>query len=104
MPSLTRQLANHINRTGAGPMWHGPSLNDVLEGIGYEAAAAHPVRGAHSIWELVLHVTVWADVARARLGGEHISDPLPAQDWPALGERGPMTWAAAVERLRESHR
>src|SRR6185503_10276985 len=82
MNALTRQLANHIKRTITGPMWHGPALDEVLDGLTHEAAAAHPFPTAHSIWELVLHVTVWAEIARARLRGNRISDPPPAEDWP----------------------
>ena len=104
MNSLTRQLANHIKRTVTGPMWHGPALNEVLEGVTPEMAAARPLAGAHSVWELVLHVTVWADVARARLRGERIVDPLPAEDWPPVGDPTATAWTSAIERMRESYR
>jgi uncharacterized damage-inducible protein DinB len=104
MNTLTRQLANHIKRTVTGPMWHGPALNDVLDGVTPEIASARPLAGAHSIWELVLHVTVWADVARERLRGERISDPLPAEDWPPVGDASAAAWTAAIERMRESYR
>src|SRR5438132_4786492 len=71
------QLAKHIERTVVGPLWHGPVLDDALAGISAEQAAAHPVAGAHSIWEIVLHVAAWAEIARARLDGrseEHTSE------------------------------
>jgi uncharacterized damage-inducible protein DinB len=104
MNDLTRQLANHIKRTVTGPMWHGPALNDVLDGVSHHDAAARPIAGAHSIWELVLHVTVWADIARARLQGERIGDPPPADDWPPVGDATAAAWTSAVERMRESYR
>jgi len=104
MNDLTRHLANHIKRTVAGPMWHGPALNEVLDGVSHDVAAARPITGAHSIWELVLHVTVWADIARARLQGERISDPSPADDWPPVGDTTDAAWTSAVERMRESYR
>ena len=104
MNDLTRQLANHIKRTVSGPMWHGPALNEVLDGVTSETASAHPLAGTHSIWELVLHVTVWADIARARLQGERIGDPPPADDWPAVGDATDAEWTSAVERMRESYR
>lgn len=104
MNALTRQLANHIKRTVTGPMWHGPALDEVLDGVTAEAAAARPIAGAHSIWELVLHVTVWVDIARARLKGEQISDPPPADNWPAVGDATASKWTSAMERMRESYR
>ena len=42
------------SRAGRGTA---PLCLEVLEGVSAEAAAAHPVAGAHSIWELVLHLT-----------------------------------------------
>jgi uncharacterized damage-inducible protein DinB len=101
---LTRQLANHLKRTVTGPMWHGPSLNDVLSGVSHDSAAARSIADAHSIWELVLHITVWADVARARLAGERLADLTPDEDWPAVGETTPLAWTTALDRMRESYR
>jgi uncharacterized damage-inducible protein DinB len=98
------QLANHIKRTATGPMWHGPALAEALDGVTPEQAAAHPVRGAHSIWEIVLHVTAWADIARARLKGERTADPAPHEDWPPLAGTTADAWTAAVERLHQAHR
>ncbi len=102
--SEARRLANHIKRTVTGPMWHGPSLNEVIDGVTAEAAATRPIAGAHSIWELVLHVTVWADIARARLRGEQITDPSPAEDWPTESHATADEWTSAIERMRESYR
>ena len=104
MNDLTGQLANHLKRTVTGPMWHGPALNEVLDGVTAEIAAAHPLAGAHSIWELVLHVTLWAEIARARVKGERLGDPSPIEDWPPVGDATADRWASAVERLRESYR
>ena len=104
MNSLSLQLANHLTRTVTGPMWHGPSLNEVLAGVSHDVAAARPITGAHSIWELVLHVTVWSDIARARLHGARITDPTPQQDWPPAIETTESAWTTAVERMRESYR
>ena len=44
-----------------GEAWHGPSLHEALDGCTADEARAHPVAGAHSVWELVRHVTAWAD-------------------------------------------
>ena len=98
------RLANHIKRTVTGPMWHGPALAHVVDGVTHEQAAARPLADAHSIWEIVLHVCAWAEVARARLHGERIADPPHEEDWPPVGPTGEAEWKAAVQRLHESHR
>jgi uncharacterized damage-inducible protein DinB len=102
-------LAKRIERTFSGPMWHGPALAHVLAGVTPERAAARPIGAAHSIWEIVLHVTAWADIARLRLAGEALDDPPAERDWPPpplAPERGEAekAWAEAIERLAASHR
>jgi uncharacterized damage-inducible protein DinB len=102
--SGARNLSQQIDRTVTGPMWHGPALLEVLEGVTAERAAARPVAGAHSIWEVVLHAAVWAEIARARLKGERLGDPTPEEDWPPVSATGADDWAGAVERLKASYR
>jgi len=107
--SRASRLANHIERTVSGPMWHGPALMEVLNGVDAGRAAAHPIAGAHSIWEIVLHVTAWAEIARQRIHGECLGDPTPEQDWPSMPgsdllSRSDSAWRQALERLQESHR
>jgi len=57
-----RQLAQSIRNTVTGPMWHGPALCEVLAGLTYAAANTRPIHGAHSIWEIVNHISSWADI------------------------------------------
>jgi uncharacterized damage-inducible protein DinB len=105
MHSTAAQLSNHIKRTVAGPMWHGSALDELLASVSSDQAAARPITGAHSIWEIVLHVTAWAEIARARLHGQRTGDPAPDEDWPPVrGSDAAANWQAALERLRESYR
>ena len=105
MHSTAAQLSNHIKRTVAGPMWHGPALDELLASVSSDQAAARPIAGAHSIWEIVLHVTAWAEIALARLHGQRTGDPAPDEDWPPVrGSDAAANWQAALERLRESYR
>jgi uncharacterized damage-inducible protein DinB len=97
-------LANHIKRTVTGPMWHGPALDQVLEGVTAAQASAHPIPGAHSIWELALHVAAWAEIARARLHGERLADPPHEEDWPPVTATDAAAWDATVARVRDAHR
>ena len=105
MHSTAAQLSNHIKRAVAGPMWHGPSLDELLASVSSDQAAARPITGAHSIWEIVLHVTAWAEIALARLHGQRTGDPAPDEDWPPQPTSDTAAnWQAALERLRESYR
>jgi uncharacterized damage-inducible protein DinB len=101
------KLAARIERCVTGPMWHGPVLADLLDGVPHDRATAKPIASAHSIWEIVLHVTAWADIARLRLAGQATGDPTPEQDWPPAPGSDPgsdAAWHIAVERLGASHR
>jgi uncharacterized damage-inducible protein DinB len=98
------RLANHIKRTVAGPMWHGSALAELLEGVTSEQAAARPIPGGHTIWEIVAHVTVWVETARARLHGRQLEDLTPEQDWPPTSSTSEAEWAILLRRLSDSHR
>jgi uncharacterized damage-inducible protein DinB len=100
--SRVTNLANLIERTVSGPMWHGPALIDLLDGVPHERAAAHPIAGAHSIWEIVRHATAWADIAKRRMQGENV-DPTAAEDWPPLTDQDGAAWPRDVERLASSY-
>jgi len=98
------RLAHHIKRTVTGPMWHGAALAQVLEGVTSEHAAARPIAGAHTIWELVAHVTAWAEIARARVHGERLGDPSPDEDWPPVTSTSEADWTVLLRRMSDSHR
>jgi uncharacterized damage-inducible protein DinB len=102
--TVARPLADRLERTVNGPMWHGPALRELLGDVSYEAAAARPIAGAHSIWELVVHISAWADIARARLAATPAPTVTPDEDWPPVGDPTPARWAADVARLGESYR
>jgi len=96
---LATQLENSLN----GNAWHGPALLEVLGDLSPAVAAAKPVEGWKSIWEIVLHVIVWEGVALRRLGGEvaefEIGGP---EDWPAAPAASADVWRTTLERLRST--
>ncbi len=59
MNSETARIADQLRRAFRGEAWHGPSLLDLLAEITPEQARARPLRSAHSIWELVLHIDIY---------------------------------------------
>jgi hypothetical protein len=98
-----KDLAKSVRQTVTGPMWHGPSLNEALEGLNYVAANSRSVGGAHSIWELALHIASWADIARTRLGERALPDPPRSRDWPPVPAPSPSAWRQAVEQIGSSY-
>ena len=98
------RIRDQIVRSLEGEAWHGASLLELLDGVEVEAAAARPMPQAHTIWEIVLHLSATAEAVLARLGGEARTLSLE-QEWPALpAEGGAAAWAADRQRLEQVHR
>jgi uncharacterized damage-inducible protein DinB len=97
------RLGDQLRRSFEGPAWHGPAVLEILDGVDDRTAAARPIAGAHSIWELVLHLGATYGLVLRRLRGD--AAPLtPAEDWPAVPEPTATTWRASVDELRARHR
>lgn len=99
-----QRAAQSIERSLSGPVWHGPSLIDLVGDISAEQAGARPVAGAHTIWELVLHIITWTDIVRERLGSVGPVEATPEQDWPPVQDNSPDGWRNTVESLKDAKR
>jgi uncharacterized damage-inducible protein DinB len=100
MDELER-LADRIRRALHGEAWHGASLEEVLLDLSPEQAASYPIDGAHSIWEIVLHLTCWHRVVKRRYRGETF-EPTDEEDWPSIPVVSAAAWEAAREVLFQS--
>lgn len=98
----SEQIADEIDRALRGPAWHGSSLSELLEGVSFDHAIQRPIPSAHNIWEVVLHITSWANIAVRRITGGQVA-PHHDEDWPLVGMMTPERWAAAQAALTESH-
>jgi len=94
-----KRIEDQLRRAMEGEAWHGPSLREILEGITAGEAAQRPIPDAHSIWEIVLHITVWESVVRRRLAGEVIVELPPELDWPRPRDGGEAPWKQALAAL-----
>ena len=102
MSEITR-IIDEFAREHEGDPWHGSPLLTILEGVDAAQAARRPIAGAHSIWELVLHVTGWKNEVGRRATGAPAGEPAEG-DWPDVGDPTPARWKAALERLNDAHR
>ena len=97
------RIIDQLRRAHDGDPWHGSPLKDILKDVTAQQAARRPPGGAHSIWELVLHVTGWrTEVARRAMGAP--AEEPQAGDWPEVGAPTPERWKTALAELDESHR
>lgn len=98
----TSRIIDELAREYEGDPWHGSSLVSILEGVSASQAIARPIGDAHSIWELVLHVTAWKNEVRHRLSGAPAGEPKEG-DWPEVGEPSAARWKEALDRLQGAH-
>jgi uncharacterized damage-inducible protein DinB len=96
--SERRRILDLLDRAYRAKAWSGPSLLETLDGVGAGLAAKRPVRGGHSIWELVEHVASWNELVARRLGGEK---PVvtPEINFPRVVKTTPAAWRASLRRL-----
>ena len=82
--SEIQRIVDQLEREHTGDPWHGSPLHAILDGVTAAQAAARPLPAAHSIWELVLHMTGWKSEVRRRLSGAPAAEP-DGGDWPEVG-------------------
>jgi uncharacterized damage-inducible protein DinB len=97
------RISDQFRRAFEGEAWHGPSVLALLEGVTAEQAAAHPVAGAHSIWELVLHIEAWERACKRRLQGDRARLET-LEDWPVVSDHDESAWEQTKQKLIQAHR
>ena len=102
MDATARSLVGQIEATQVGEPWYGSSRARLLAGLTAEQAAAHPIAGARSIWELVLHMIAWTREVTRRIQGQPPAEPIEG-DWPAVPAVTPQAWAAVQTDLAAAH-
>jgi uncharacterized damage-inducible protein DinB len=96
------RIIDQLHREHRGDPWHGSPLLAILEDVTAAQAAARPLPQAHSIWELVLHITAWKGEVIRRLSGAPAGEPAEG-DWPAAADAGEQQWRHAQARLEAVH-
>jgi hypothetical protein len=91
-------LRQDLHEVYDGDPWHGSSITAVLDGVNADMAARRSIPGAHTIWELVLHMTTWTREVASRVRGADAKSP--PEDWPAprFGG-GEVPWVAVRRDL-----
>jgi hypothetical protein len=95
-------IGDQLQSAYAGEAWHGPSLQELLAGVTAQQALARPIAGAHSIWELTMHIGVWMSAARRRLAGDP-AKLTPQEDWPLIDGGSPDAWRQTLDALENEH-
>lgn len=96
------RIADQLQRAFSGEAWHGPAVMTLLEGINSQQASSRPVPDAHSIWELVHHITAWERAGLRRLRGDR-AQLTDSEDWPAVNDTSEERWEQSKSALKQGH-
>lgn len=96
------RITDQLHRAFVSEAWHGPAVEEILQDVTAQQAAARPVEGAHNIWELALHIAAWQRAGVRRLGGDRaqLSD---AENFPAVTDTTEQAWEQTRKALRQSY-
>jgi uncharacterized damage-inducible protein DinB len=98
----TFRLADQIRRAFEGSAWHGDSMLELLADVNAKTATARPIKDAHSIWEILLHVAAWDDVVARRSGGKAVT-LTDEQNFPTVTDTSEAAWSRAIESTKKTH-
>jgi uncharacterized damage-inducible protein DinB len=100
--SESARIADQLRRAFYGDAWHGDSLFEILRGVTAAQASARPIKNAHSIWELVLHIAAWDGAVRRRMTGVAVvlSDQ---ENFRPVTDTSDATWSRTLEQVRRVH-
>lgn len=101
MTEISRIL-DQFERFHDGDAWYGTPLAGILRDITAAQAMRRPIADAHTIWELVLHITAWeGEVLRRLQTGEA---RLPEEgDWQEVRDSSETAWNQVLKRVQEVH-
>ena len=102
--SETGRIARLLEQTFEGAAYYGPSVLGVLAGVDAATAARQPASGAHSIWEVVAHLTAELDYARSVIDGSPAAWIEGATTWPAVTDTSAAAWQDALRGLKRANR
>ena len=96
------RIVEEYDRVMHGSAWHGDPIWQILDSVSAECAAHRPIAGAHTIWEIVLHMTFWEGVGARRLAGQRAGLD-EALNFPAPPAATEANWQKARDAFRASN-
>jgi uncharacterized damage-inducible protein DinB len=98
------RIAGLMEQTFEGSPYYGDSVLGALEHVTAEVAIQRPPWSAHSIWDLVAHLTAELQYAREVVEGTAGPWTEGETTWPAIPDSSKEAWRDAVEGLKKANR
>jgi uncharacterized damage-inducible protein DinB len=99
------RIQDQLQRAFDGDAWHGPPLMTILKDMPASKAAAKPIPGSHTVWELVGHLIAWERICVRRLAGEQVLDvDIPEEvNFPPVTEVSEAAWKRTRNEVGQAH-
>ena len=95
------RITRLLEQTFEGKPYYGPSVLGAMEDVTADVATRRPRWSAHSIWDIVAHLT--AELVYAREVVEGTAEPY-GDTWPAVTDTSEAAWQKAVNDLKQANR
>ncbi|MFT4032454.1 MAG: DinB family protein [Siphonobacter sp.] len=105
MPRVeVERITTLFNAIYDGEAWHGPSINEILDGITAGMAVYRPTPQVHNIAELTVHMTNWRVFALEKLTGSETYDIIlnSEADWTRIDSLTPEKWEEIKSNLQDT--
>ena len=99
------RIAQLLEETFEGTPYYGRSVLGTLEPVTADIAIRKPTWSAHSIWELVTHLTAELNYARTVIEGKDPGPWIEGQTtWPPITDTAEGAWRQAIQDLTHANR
>lgn len=98
------RIVSLLEQTFEGSSYYGPSVIKTLENVTVDVASRKPQWSAHTIWELVVHITAELNYARSVIEGTAGPWIEGETTWKAITDNSEELWQAAVQDLIKANR
>ena len=96
------RILDQYDRAMNGDAWHGDPVWKILDGISADQAARRAAADAHTIWELVAHMTFWETQVYRRIN--NLPDrPTEELNFPIMPEATEENWNSTLAEFRLSN-
>ncbi len=96
--TTSEKLADELHHSVFNDPWYGASLKVILDEVTYKQAFNRPIKSAHSIVEITLHLDVWTQEVLDRLNGKVHHEPSVG-DWPNPTGNSEKYWNDTKQQL-----
>ena len=98
------RIARLLEQTFEGRPYYGSSVLGALELVTADIAIRKPTWSAHSVWELVTHLTAELNYARTVIEGTAGPWIEGQTTWPTITDTAEAAWQQAIQDLKQANR